>query len=262
MGPGGEAAERGLGPPALAPVAGGADCGHRPWRRLSGGQPQPRPVRGGVHPSRLSAGRTRRREGEHRHDGGGRSHPADGVRRGGGGDERVAAGQHHHDHARAEPDPGPVPRPAGCPRHHRDRQPRPGRPGRRLGPGLLRFHRGRERLLPRRRQHHKHPIRPAGRGAQLRVHPGGAGHNRRLQRRVWPLDRGRNQRHHQIGRQRVPRRRFWVLGRRRPAVEPRGRRRAGPDLRGEHDRRHHPVGLWRRPRRLPRARPAVVLRGL
>ena len=72
----------------------------------------------------------------------------------------------------------------------------------------------RERLLHRRRQHHRRRVRLPGQGAQLRVHPGGRRQDRRLRGRVRPLDRRHHQRHHQVGRQRVPRRRLRLLRRR------------------------------------------------
>ena len=68
-----------------------------------------------------------------------------------------------------------------------------------------------------------------GQGAQLRVHPGGPGQDRRLPGRVRPCHRRPDQRHHQVRRQRVPRRRVRLLRRRlperpRPATSSRCRR--------------------------------------
>ena len=143
---------------------------------------------------------------------------------------------------------------AGHPRRLLRRQPRQPGP---VDDHRLRLVRRGERLLHRRRQHDERRVRLPGQGAQLRVHPGGGRQDRRLRGRVRPLDRRHHQRHHQVGRQRVPRRRLRLLRQRLPA----GQRQDGR-LDRRHRERLHPRGLRRRPRRLHRQRQALVLRRL
>ncbi len=99
----------------------------------------------------------------------------------------------------------------GRPDHPRRRLRRQPREHRAVVDHRLRLDRRRERLLHRRRQHHRRRVRLPGQGAQLRVHPGGRRQDRRLRGRVRPLDRRHHQRHHQVGRQRVPRRPLRLL---------------------------------------------------
>ena len=68
-----------------------------------------------------------------------------------------------------------------------------------------------------------------GTDAQLRVHPGGRGQDRRVRGRIRPLDRRHHQRHHEVGRQRVPRRGLRLLRQRRlqACTEKRRRNDAG-----------------------------------
>jgi hypothetical protein len=77
----------------------------------------------------------------------------------------------------------------------------------------LRIVRPGEQLHHRRRRHERRRVRRPGQGAQLRVHPGGRRQDRRLPGRVRAVDGRHHQRHHQVGRQRVPRRRVRLLQR-------------------------------------------------
>ncbi len=98
---------------------------------------------------------------------------------------------------------------------------RPGDPGHVLRRGLaqhdavddhrLRLLRRRERLLHRRREHDRCRVRLSGKEPQLRVRPGGQRPDGRLRGGVRPLDGRHRQRHHQVGRQRIPRRRLRLL---------------------------------------------------
>ena len=121
----------------------------------------------------------------------------------------------------------------------------------------LRLERQRERVLHRRRQHHRQRVRLPGQGAELRVHPGGRRQERRLRGGVRPRDRRHHQRDHQVGRQLVPRRRLRLLRQRFAA----GHHAAGA-VEQRHRRRLHQEGLRRRPWRLPDQGPHLVLRRL
>ena len=117
----------------------------------------------------------------------------------------------------------------------------------------------REPVDHRRRQHDQRPQGGPGQGHQQRVRAGGRGQDRRLPGRVRPRARGRRQRHHQVGRQRVSRRRVRLLRldghRGRAAVRA---RRLGH--RADAGRRRRAVRLRRGPRRVPRQGSALVLR--
>ncbi len=75
----------------------------------------------------------------------------------------------------------------------------------------LRRHLGREPVDHRRRQHDQRPQGLAGQGDQQRVRPGGRDQDRQLPGRVRPSARRRHQRHHEVRRQRFPRRRLLLL---------------------------------------------------
>ena len=113
----------------------------------------------------------------------------------------------------------------------------------------------------RRRQHDQRLQGRPGQGDQQRVRPGGRGQDRRLPGRVRPGARRRHQRHHEVGRQRVPRRRLRLLrldGHRGRAAVPAGRLGHRRDAR----RRRPADRLRRRSRRVPPQGPALVLRRL
>ena len=124
----------------------------------------------------------------------------------------------------------------------------------------LRGDRPRERVHHRRRQHDRRQDGHAGEVPQQRIRPGGRGQDGRLRGRVRPRPRRDDQRRHEIGRQRVPRRscsatttapgsrRTTSATTDRSAVEP------GTVLHPEARR------LRRGPRRLLREGPPLVLR--
>ena len=151
--------------------------------------------------------------------------------------QRRAGDRHDHLHPRHEPrrprDRDAADRRATTPRSCRSRPASPPTPTRTNTAAVddhrLRLDRRRERVLHRRREHDRRRVRLPGQGAQLRVHPGGGRQDRRLRGRVRPLDRRHHQRHHQVGRQRVPRRRLRLLRQRLAAGERRD---------GRLDRRH------------------------
>ena len=115
-----------------------------------------------------------------------------------------------------------------------------------------------------------------GKAPQRRVHPGSRGQDRRLPGRVRPRPRRRRQRHHEVGRQRVPRRRVRLLRLVRHAREagslpaqagtaPDGTtcNTDGPRHAGRHaHRRLREAGRRLRPRRLRLEGPGLVLRGV
>ena len=123
----------------------------------------------------------------------------------------------------------------------------------------LRFDGPRERLHGGRRQHDRRRDRQPGQGHELRVHPGSRDQGRRLRGRVHRRP-GRNpQRRHQVRRQRVPRRRLRLLGRRRP---PGGEQAPRRDRGRGRPVRLHALGLRRRRRRLHPEGSPLVLRSL
>ena len=191
-------------------------------------------------------------------------HPAPG--RGQGGDPRDGSGARRgrdlrgpgHQHRQPE-DPVAADRP----QLHLDRPDL----SRRLHPGdldlgvrerdhRLRLDRPGERVRHRRRPDERRRVRRPGQGAQLRVHPGAGREDRRLRGRVRPLDRRHHQRHHQVGRQRVPRRGVRLLRQRLAAGQQQAQER--DELR--HVRRLQPARLRRLARRLHRQGPPLVLR--
>ena len=74
-----------------------------------------------------------------------------------------------------------------------------------------------EPVPDRRRQHDERHQGLPGQGHQQRVHPGSRSEDGRLPGRVRPQHGRRHQRHHEVGRQRVPRRRVRLLQRHRHA---------------------------------------------
>ena len=112
----------------------------------------------------------------------------------------------------------------------------------------------------RRHQHDERQPRRPGQDHQQRVHPGGRGQDRRLPGRVRPLDRRHHQRHHEVGRKRVPRRRLRATTPRRASARIRCTKTNGPV---QHDlRRGRGARLRRRPRRLLHQGPPLVLHGV
>ena len=79
---------------------------------------------------------------------------------------------------------------------------------------------GREPLHRRRRQHDERHQGLPGQVPEPRVHPGSRSQDGRLPGRVRPQHRRRDQRHHEVGRQRVPRRRVRLLQQRGHARRP------------------------------------------
>ena len=171
---------------------------------------------------------------------------------------------------------------AGFAQLHGHRQVEPGRQrgprrdaGPRERPDDLRRDLGREPVHHRRRQHHQRHQGLPGQGPERRIHPGSRGQDRRLPGRVRPGARRRRQRHHEVRRQRVPRRRVRLLRLVRPACEAgslpaRGHRSGRHDLqrnRSGHAGRHADRGLREagrrlRPRRLRLEGPDLVLHGV
>ena len=117
----------------------------------------------------------------------------------------------------------------------------------------LRLDLGGEQLHHRRRQHDERHQGHPGQGHQQRVHPGSRSQDRRLPGRVRPQHRRRDQRDHEVGRQRVPRRRLRLLQQpgRRPRIRSRRRRRTSTA------RRATPAPRLRAPARPHRARSAT-----
>ena len=128
-----------------------------------------------------------------------------------------------------------------------------------------------EPVPDRRRQHDERHQGLPGQGPQHRVHPGSRSEDGRLPGRVRPQHRRRGQRHHEVGRQRVPRRRVRLLQRHGHARRPEERRRrqlrragllgdgrrAVPEQRPREGRAS---GVGRRPRRLRHQGQGLVLR--
>ena len=148
--------------------------------------------------------------------------------------------------------------------------------GRAQRPHDLRRDLGREPVHHRRRQHDQRHQGLPGQVAQRRVHPGSRGQDRRLPGRVRPRPRRRRQRHHEVGRQRVPRRRVRLLRLVRHAREAGSLPARAGHRAGRHDlQRHGPrhadrhahrrlreAGRRLRPRRLCLEGPDLVLHGV
>ena len=137
----------------------------------------------------------------------------------------------------------------------------------------LRIDLGGKPVPDRRRQHDQRHQGVPGQGHQHRVHPGSRGEDGRLPGRVRPQHGRHRQRHHEVGRQRVPRRRVRLLQRHRDASRPgqrrpravrhaellRDRRRPVQQL---HSLRGRPKGVGARPRRLHGEGQGLVFRRL
>ena len=134
--------------------------------------------------------------------------------------------------------------------------------GRSISPRDQRIDLRRESVVDRRHQHDQRHGGSPGQGLQQRGRTGGRGQDRRLPGGVRPVGRGRDQRRHQVGRQRAAWRRLLLLRRLEPASEPGLRHWRGLDVERDEARRLPAVRLRRRPRRVPVEGPALVLRRL